>query len=128
MPKTYTIDLSFRSTFERPFLNRPERVKVARGTVVEWRLKLNDESFYRLDRYYPYGVSFTVHFDSGTPFEWIKETYHLGLFFSLRPFPQSIILASGQADKPGDYKYGIQIRQSDNNENIDDDDPFLKVI
>jgi hypothetical protein len=116
---------------DKPF-NLPEKVEVKQGTIIQWVIKdlhRLEELFFK-NRRLNSGLKFTLYFDDNSPFEWQNESS-----FILTDFPhfhpnikEPLIIASGNAQKKGDFKYGLKLFNLKNQDEPEyDEDPYLSI-
>jgi hypothetical protein len=95
----------------------PDPAGVQQGTPVTWRFRADELSVPLL--------RWTVYFNHSSPFSG-----------QVNQLTADTIPVSGQhtrttgamsADKPGDYKYGVRVVDSSNQQTLGDDDPRLIV-
>jgi hypothetical protein len=96
----------------------PERAVVALGETVRWLVRA---------RARVKSIEWRVYFSKGSPFKegsWKTTTEgsseggdaaHTG------------VIEAGEAQQPGEYKYGVRATDASTNEELSDDDPFLIV-
>lgn len=107
-------------------LKIPEIIKVPQFSVVQWNLIIKDELLYYYLR--RRGLIFTLYFEDNSPFQWKRNFIQPGASFPFEMPPNIIRLAEDNADKKGDYKYGVKIEESDSGNVLYDEDPLLIVF
>jgi hypothetical protein len=102
-----------------------EVVKIPLGTTVKWRIE-NDNDFKSFIKRANLFSGFQVYFPGISPFSW--HTQELLKFNPFSTPPQTdLVVARGQTNSVGDYKYGIKVRNTIDDEDLDDEDPILIV-
>lgn len=134
MAESIKIKVEFRPGLEKKLLI-PEKIQAHVGDNIRWQLSIKEPFHYPPD----YRIRFQVYFSKDSPFKWNIESLQI-IGFPFAPYFEGEItdLASGVAEKPGDYKYGIKVvrlktRVEINNteeeeELIEDDDPYLSIL
>jgi hypothetical protein len=127
------LNLNFEVDRDNVFLKQekiltiPEIVQVPQFAVVQWNIKNFEEYRMRTHRN-ERSLIFTIYFDKESPFDWKRNFVQL-YDFPFGPFyANNVRLAEGVAEKKGDYKYGISIFDANQNEEIFDEDPIVRVI
>ncbi len=96
----------------------PERAVVALGETVRWVIRAGATGVK--------SVEWQVYFSHGSPFKersW-KLTTEGG---SENDAAHAGVIDAGEAQQPGEYKYGVRAVDASTNQEISDDDPFLIV-
>lgn len=134
MAEIIKIDLTLNFERERDnvfskqdrMLTIPEIVQVPQFAVVQWNIKNFEE--YRMRTRNKRNLIFTIYFDKESPFDWKRNFVQL-YDFPFGPFyAKNVKLAESVAERKGDYKYGISIFDADQNEEIFDEDPIIRVL
>jgi plastocyanin len=97
----------------------PESVRIAVGGTVLWYFDVRDS--HRVARA-------EIYFDEGSPFLELKRGVPASIdtFRTVRRRDGGIEPVERRPSVPGDYKYGVRIVSKDDEE-LDDDDPWLHV-
>jgi len=104
-----------------PLKISPDPAFVPRGQQIRWVFAVMDKSITQTR------LGWKIYFDGANPFnakggasfDWTSPYFSSGLEDS------SII--PGEANAPGDYKYGIQVVDIRHGQVLGDDDPYLIV-
>lgn len=131
MAEVFNINVDFTSVTGK-LLWIPELIRVPRGSIVAWNLRINLSSRAPIFRD---GLKFTVYFREDSPFDWKRESLRLPpsrFFRPIGPFSSNIKeeveIAEGRAENIGEYKYGIRVSAGSNDESIYDEDPYIYVF
>jgi hypothetical protein len=123
MTEIFTIDVKLTSD-EKKLLEIPEIITVPRGSIVRWNIRSFEESMYRYS--FSPSLIFTLYFENKSPFGWKRVFIQPDISF--RHYPKIIRLAEDIADEKGDYKYGVNVFDAEQNKIIYDEDPILRVF
>ncbi len=98
---------------------QPERAVVALGDTVQWVIRVGATGVK--------SISWQVYFNEGSPFKnrsWRMTTEGSS---DKDEFVHTGVIDAGEAQKPGEYKYGVRAVDASDNKELSDDDPFLVV-
>ena len=98
----------------------PERVVVQVGQDIAWVVLASDSDEFRM---------LEIYFPSDSPFEWHESFMKFDPTQRGRP-PFGAIeqpRISAQPESPGDYKYGVRLRDAAGT-TLDDEDPYITVV
>lgn len=121
------IKINIEVTSERQrLLLIPEKIEVPQFSIVQWNINDFDRYLYKARGRFE-SLIFTLYFDGNSPFIWKRQFVQLydpqfGPFYA-----KTIRLAEDVADEKGDFKYGISVFDTEKNEPIYDEDPYLIV-
>ena len=96
----------------------PERAVVALGETVRWLVRV---------RAGVKSIEWRVYFSKGSPFKegsWKTTTERSS---EGDDAAHTGVIEAGEAQQPGEYKYGVRATDASTNEELCDDDPFLIV-
>jgi hypothetical protein len=119
-----TVSISYRNKVLR--IN-PDPVTISLGEQITWLVETDpietiiSQGGMKM-RYLVKSLLINVYFNNGTPFH---STRFLGT--SRAEAGHRLIIASGPAQKKGDFKYGVNLKNEESNENIEDEDPMIIV-
>ena len=98
-----------------------ERVKVWVGQQIQWKLEY-------FDGWNP--ASLQVYFDEASPFRWQDQILKVeppGYGNPTRDWITRQPTITAVPETPGDFKYGVRLRDM-YDEIVDDDDPYITVL
>lgn len=133
MAENIQIEVKFDPKNKESTFGLPDRVRVEKGSTIEWVIKdsiVMEDVLFR-PRSFRQGVIFTLYFEKTTPFQWKTESLRIMDKFPSfydKKFP--IRIAKGKAENIGDHKYGLKLfslKNEDKDKPDFDDDPLLIV-
>ncbi|MCW3107100.1 MAG: hypothetical protein JWQ09_1606 [Segetibacter sp.] len=134
LKKSYTAADLFRVniqfTGEREKLLRiPERIEAPQYSLIQSNISGLDKYFYDTDLRRRRQLIFTIYFRDKSPFPWKRQFVQLqGELRNYRYLSKRVVrLAKEVADEKGDFKYGIKAEDSNSNETIYIEDPWLVI-
>jgi hypothetical protein len=97
----------------------PERAVVSLGETVRWVVRAGGNGVK--------SIEWQVYFNHGSPFKErsLKMTTEEGS--ENGEAPHAGVIDAGEAQQPGEYKYGVRAVDTSTNQELSDDDPFLIV-
>lgn len=97
----------------------PERAVVALGETVRWIVRAAGNGVK--------SIEWQVYFRQGSPFKErsLKMTTEAGS--ENGQAPHAGVIDAGEAQQPGEYKYGVRAVDASTSKELGDDDPFLIV-
>jgi len=126
MAEIFKINIEVNRNKEK-LLTIPEIIEVPKLSVVQWNI-INFEDYLHNGNRPLRSLIFTLYFENKSPFSWKRKFIqlydpHFGPFYS-----KTIRLAEDVADKKGDFKYGINVFDAEQNKPVYDEDPLLRVF
>lgn len=133
MAETYKVRVEFRANSG---FTIPEDITVPLNSNIQWEITdMNTNQSGK--RFNQSGLQFRLYFRDKSPFNWNIQSTNFqypspqnyssgGMEYQLAPMTQ--MLAAGVAQEKGDFKYGVVVIDTANEETLYDEDPYIHVI
>lgn len=118
MPLREPMRIAVRADLRGKIKVDPDPAVVKVGTPVQWHFVVSGIQAHTKLRW-------EVYFDHTNPFTWTVRS--LETSGDAEQADQVGVVFGGEAQKPGDHKYGVRVFHSDSGESLGDDDPRLVV-
>ena len=129
MAKIFEVNIELRHPGKEVRI-KPYRIEVPLYSSIEWNIIYFEPDKWNFDAL-KRGLIYTVYFRKDSPFFWNRKSLHVeGVPRFSQSFPEMLTmkLAVGEAEKKGDYKYGVRISEDENDEVLYDEDPYIYVF
>lgn len=119
-----TVNITYKNKVLR--IN-PDPVTISLGEQITWRVEIDpiettiSQGGMRM-RYRVRYLLLSIYFNSGTPFQSSRF-----IRSSEADAGHSLSIASGAAQIRGEFKYGVNLKNEESKENIEDEDPIIIV-
>jgi hypothetical protein len=125
MAELIKINIEVNSSEEK-LLSIPQRIEVPQFSVVQWNISDYGDYLYESNQRRR-SLIFTLYFEDKSPFSWKRKFIQLYHPYFILYYSTIIRLAEDVVDVKGDFKYGVSVFDADQNSQVYDDDPYLKV-
>ena len=119
-----TVNISYRN---RVLRINPDPVYISFGDQITWQIETDPIETVMSQggmkmRFLVRSLLVQVYFNHGTPFQSTKF-----LRSSRSEGGHRLLIASEPAQKKGEFKYGVNLKNEESNENLEDEDPIIIV-